>query len=578
MKFNLKSIFNRKPTILNTKGKIAPTVLLILDGYGIAPPSHGNAVVLAGTPVMDSLMSLYPHGKLVASGEAVGLPATEVGNTEVGHITMGAGRVMFQGLKRINNDIESRIFYDNDAFIKAVNHARQNNSDIHLMGLAGQGQVHASVDHLYAILQIMKNQNFTRVYLHLFTDGRDSPPRDSLNLVASVKQKLQEIGIGQIASISGRYYAMDRDFRWERTEKVYKALTEGVGQSAQDAQDAIKNAYANNKTDEFIDPTVILSNNLPVALVKDNDAVIFYNYRIDRPRQLTMAFTMDKFESLKSFEFAHTTDPNLKKGEAKFSQTFNRNKRLKNIFFVTMTEYQNKIPVSAVAFPPQQVADPLSFIISAKGLLQMHMAESEKERFVTYYFDGLREQAFPGEDYTIVPSPKVATYDRKPEMSLSKLIEDFKNVVNLSKYHFIVLNIANPDMVAHSGNLQATIKAIKIVDAAVGEITEHVLAYNGTLLITGDHGNAEELVTFPSTSFFFTSSQGSTNTDHSSNPVPLVVVKNSLKGKAIEFSGGSLVDIAPTILAIMNIPVPISMTGRNLFAEKYSFNTNLFAS
>lgn len=578
MIFNLESIFNSKPTIVSTKGKIAPVVLLILDGYGTAPPSHGNAVVLAGTPVMDSLVSSYPHGKLIASGEAVGLPATEVGNTEVGHITMGAGRVMFQGLKRINNDIENRNFYDNDAFIKAVNYAKQNNSNLHIMGLVGQGQVHASVDHLYAILQVMKNQDFNRVYLHLFTDGRDSPPRDALNLITSIDQRIKEMGVGRIASITGRYYAMDRDFRWERTEKVYKALTEGVGESALDPQDAIKNAYANNKTDEFIDPTVIFSNNSPVALIKDNDAVIFYNYRIDRPRQLTMAFTMAEFETLKSFEFAHTTDPNQKKGEAKFTQTFKRNRKLQNIFFVTMTEYQNKIPVSAIAFPPQQVADPLSFIISGKGLKQMHMAESEKERFVTYYFDGLREAAFPGEEYLIIPSPKVPTYDKKPEMALPKLVNEFKRVVNQSKYHFIVFNIANPDMVAHSGNLQATIKAIKIVDVALGEIVEHVLAFDGTLVITGDHGNAEELVTFPSTSFYFTSAQGSVNTDHSSNPVPVIVINNKLRGKAIEFSGGSLVDIAPTILAIMSIQVPLSMTGRNLFAEKYSFNTNLFAS
>lgn len=560
-------LFGKKSEVVDTRGKISPLVLLVLDGWGVAPPSAGNAIALAGTPVMDKILATYPNGKLIASGEGVGLPASEVGNTEVGHLTIGAGRVIYQGLKRINMAIEDRSFFENDAFVKAINYAKQYKSNIHLMGIIGAGQVHASPDHLFAIMQLMKNHEFNRVYLHLFTDGRDSPPRDALNLLTNVKAKIRELGVGEVATISGRYYAMDRDRRWERTQKAYQAIVESVGQYANSADDAIKNAYSLNRTDEFIEPTVILKDKKPVAKISDNDVVIFYNYRIDRPRQLTMALTMPEFENLKSFEFGHSSEGFADGGKVNFGSTFKRKLFPKSLFFVTMTQYQENIPVSAVAFPPLPVADPLGYVLSTKGITQMHMAESEKERFVTYYFDGLKDQPFPGEEYLIVPSPKVPTYDRKPEMSVHKLVEEFKKVVNQSKFQFIVMNIANPDMVAHSGNLQATIKAIKIVDKAVGEIVDHVLSFNGTILITGDHGNAEELITYPRTSFFFTSSQGSTNTDHSNNPVPLIIINSNLAGRKIDLPGGSLADIAPTILGMMKITQPQTMTGRNLLTN-----------
>lgn len=526
---------------------IKPAVLVILDGFGVAPPSGGNAINLAKKPHYDQLLREYPHGELIASGESVGLPANEVGNTEVGHLTLGAGRTILQDLKKINLSIEKGTFFDNKAFVAAANHVKQNNSAFHIMGLASSGNVHSSLEHLMAALQFCKKEELKKVYLHLFTDGRDAPPKEGIDVIGKIENQLSILRIGQIASISGRYYAMDRDKRWDRTAKAYNAIALGRAIQTLSAADAVNSAYARGQTDEFIEPTVIADKNGPVGIVRDGDSLAFFNYRIDRPRQLTMAFVEPDFEALKSG-----------------NPTFQREKALKNIFFITMTEYQKGLPVSGVAFGPEVVEMPLGQVISTAGLRQMHMAESEKERFVTYYFNGIREERFQNEDLKIVASPKVPTYDKKPEMSLPGLISEFKKQTGKDIYNFLVINFANADMVAHSGNLNATIKAVEFIDIYLNQLVESVLRKDGTVIITADHGNAEELVTFPANSYFITTSRGTTNTDHSNNPVPVIVINNKFKGNPINLGRGILADVAPTILGLMGIKVPDVMTGRNL--------------
>ncbi len=544
---------------------IKPMVLVILDGFGIAPPSQGNAVEKARTPNIDFYMSNFPSGKIIASGESVGLPANEVGNTEVGHLTLGAGRVIYQELKRINIAIEKGYFFDNRAFVSAASHVRKNNSKLHIMGLIGTGQVHSSVEHLKALIQFCKRQDLQNVYLHLFTDGRDSPPKQGAEVIENIESILKNIGVGKIASLHGRYYAMDRDRRWNRTQRTYQALVQGKGVQAKSAIDAIKSSYSRGITDEFIEPTVIIKDDsVPLALIEHNDAVIFYNFRIDRPRQLTMAFVRPDFENIKNVDWGYDPDTAQRKDDVPVGTTFKREKVVQNLFFVTMTEYQKGLPVSAVAFGPEKVGNSLSQVLSAKALNQMHMAESEKERFVTYYFDGLREEKVEGEDVHIVQSPKVSTYDKAPEMSLPKLTSAFKKELSRDKYHFFVLNIANADMVAHSGILDKAIIAIEAIDKYLKQMVDAVLEVGGTVIVTADHGNAEEMLTFPSSTFFYTTSKGSVSTDHSGNPVPLILINKNFQGKKMHLDGASLADVAPTILGLMNLEIPKEMTGRYL--------------
>lgn len=542
--------------------KMKPVVLVIMDGFGIAPPSEGNAISRARKPNYDYFWNNYPHTELIASGESVGLPANEVGNTEVGHLTMGAGRVILQDLKRIDLSIERGTFFDNKAMLEAVNHVKSNSSNLHVMGLVSSGNVHSSLEHLYAILQFCKKEEVANVYLHLFTDGRDAPPKEGVDLIEKITLHLERIKVGKIASISGRYYAMDRDRRWARTEKAYKTIVLGQGIYANSALEAVKSAYLKGQTDEFIEPTAILENKTKANTVNDNDAIIFFNYRIDRPRQLTMAFVLPNFENLRSFDFGYDPETSKEEGEIVLGPTFQRVKLPKNLFFVTMTEYQKNLPVSAVAFSPEQIVDPIAELISKAGLRQLRMAESEKERFVTYYFDGLREKPLIGEDVLIVPSPKVATYDKKPEMSLPKLVSEFKKQLQRDLYSFVVINFANPDMVAHTGNLKSSIIAIEITDKYLGELVKTTISQNGTVFITADHGNAEELLTFPTSTFYYTSAKGSINTEHSNNPVPLIIVAKDYK--SLILPKGALADISPTILKLFNIPTPEKMTGKNL--------------
>ena len=556
------------PFLKSTKSSsIKPVVLVVLDGFGIAPPSPGNSITLARTPNYDYFKRTFPSTELIASGESVGLPANEVGNTEVGHLTMGAGRVIFQDLKRISFAIEKGSFYDNKAFLVAAAHAKKHNSTLHIMGLASLGSVHSSLDHLLALLQFCRKEDVKSVALHLFTDGRDAPPNAGLDVIKSVLQRMEILKVGRIATLAGRYYSMDRDRRWERTQKAFEAITLGKGVVEKDPVETITKSYAAGKTDEFIEPTVILDAEGKATTVDDNDSVIFFNFRVDRPKQLTLAFILPDFERLKSFDFGYEDDSKKIEGEVKFDQTFKRVKVPKNMFFVTMTEYQKNLPVSAVAFTPEIVSNSLPKVLSDVGFKQLHMSESEKERFVTYYFRGMHEEEFEGEDKYIVPSPKVATYDLKPEMSLPKLVQSFKKELSKNYYKFILLNFANPDMVAHTGNLKASISAIEITDKYLGILVETVLKSEGTVFVTADHGNAEELITYPESSFFYTTDKGTINTDHSNFPVPLIAISKDLQNKKVAFAKGALSDISPTLLSYMGLQIPQEMTGKVLLPE-----------
>jgi len=532
---------------------LKPVVLMILDGWGLAPPGPGNAVSLAKTPNFNKFWSAFPHTQLLASGEAVGLPRGEDGNSEVGHLNLGAGQIVFQDLPRINMAIADGSFYQIPAFKQVVGHVRQNQGALQLLGLIGSGGVHSSLEHLFALLQLAKNEGLTNVYLHLFTDGRDSPPTSSLIYINKIQAELEKLGVGKIATLCGRYFAMDRDHRWERTQKAYDLLTQGIGESITSIKDAIKQSYEKVITDEFMEPMVLDKN----GLIKDHDGVVFFNFRIDRPRQLTKALVLADFEQIKITKTPF--DPYAEKygwhqyQKPETTTTFKRKKVLKDLFFVTMTEYEKNLPVQ-VAFPPDIVKLPLARILSENGLRQFHIAETEKERFVTYYFNGQREEAFPGEDRLEIPSPKVATYDKKPEMSAYQVTEELSRRLKAQFYDFVIINFANPDMVGHTGVIPAGIKACEVVDECLGKIVEIVNNLDGVTIITADHGNVEEMID-PLT--------GEVDTEHSSNPVPFIVVGNQFRQVNL-LPQGILADVSPTILAMMKIEKPDLMTGRNL--------------
>lgn len=545
--------------------QIKPIILVVIDGFGIAPPSQGNAISLAKTPNYTSYLANFPHTELITSGESVGLPANEVGNTEVGHLTLGAGRVILQYLKRINQAIEKATFFDNRALVAASSHVKRHESKFHIIGLVGSGNIHSSLGHLHALLQFCKKEQVKNVLLHIITDGRDAPPNEGVEVVEKLEKHLELIQVGKIASVCGRYYAMDRDRRWERTQKAYNAIVLGRGAIATSAREAVEHSYAKGYTDEFVEPTVITKDAKPRGTIDDNDAAVFFNYRVDRPRQLTMALVVPDFEKLTSFDFGYDVERSREVGKVNLGRTFQREKIVKNLFFVTMTEHHKLLPVSAVAFPPEIVENALPAMISAAGLRQCHLAESEKERFVTYYFDGLREEPLPAEKAVIVPSPKVPTYDMQPEMSLPHLVPAFKRELDRDLYHFFVINFANPDMVAHTGRLPETVRAIEFVDKYLADLVSAVLEIDGTVVVTADHGNAEELVTLPTATFFYTTARGSVNTNHSNNPVPILFINNRWKGIKKELHKGSLADVAPTILTLCNIPIPTEMDGKNLF-------------
>ena len=549
---------------MTSNKKTSFVCVTVLDGWGISIPGPGNAITQANTPNMDKLYASFPHTQLEASGEAVGLPRGEAGNTETGHINLGAGKIVYQDLARINLSIADGSFFTNEVILSAFSHAKKSNSNLHLMGLVGAGGVHSNLEHLFALITIAKQQNFKNLYLHLFTDGRDSPPTASKVYINRIRETLQKEGVGTIASIMGRYWAMDRDRRWDRTAKSYFALTKGQGNLVKTPEEAIEMSYQIGKTDEFIEPSIITDNaGNPISVIKENDSIIFFNFRVDRPRQLAAAFLVDDFsdQSL-SLEF----DPYLEKYEKthllsrieNYQKVFDRGEKINNLYFAIMTHYSDSLVKAGakVVFSPEKIQIPLGRVISEFGLKQLRLAESEKERFVTYYFNGLREKALPGEDRIIVPSPNVPTYDLKPEMSAYKITDKFIEIIKSDpNYSFILINFANPDMVGHTGNIAPAIKAIEAVDDCIGKLANTTLAYNGTLLIIADHGNVEEMIN---------SHTGQIDTEHSINPVPFIAVSNNYLGNSQNLQSGILADIAPTVLNLLNLEIPPEMTGRNL--------------
>lgn len=537
-----------------------PIVLCILDGWGIAPPGPGNAISLSKLTHIPRYWSLFPHAQLLASGVSVGLPAGEDGNTETGHINIGAGRVVYQDLPRINMSIGDGSFFTNAAFTGAISYASKHQSRIHLMGLLSDSGVHASRQHLYALLEFMKkSQCVCPVYLHLFTDGRDSPPKAGIRFVRETEAMLKQIGIGKIATIMGRYYGMDRDHRWDRTERAYQALTEMIPDRSESAEAAIESSYAKNITDEFILPTIIMDHGTPSPRISSHDAIIFYNYRIDRPRQLTRAFVLADFEThltTKSFDPYAVKYHHKHIVEEVIRKPFVRRVVLPDLFFVTMTEYERELPC-IVAFPLQPVPMPLGQVFSQNGIRQLRVAETEKERFIGYYFNGMREDPFSGEDRLIVPSPNVATYDLQPEMSAIELTKRLCDRLTSDVYGFVVVNFANPDMVAHTGNVAAAVHACETVDGCIGTIATLTLSLGGACIITADHGNVEEML----------GANGEMDTEHSTFPVPLIMIDENFRGYPTSLPTGKLGDIAPTILGLLHINPPSDMFGTNLLAD-----------
>lgn len=539
-----------------------PVVLVILDGWGIAPAGPGNAITLAQPKTFTRLWEEYPHTQLQASGKAVGLPEGADGNSEVGHLNLGAGRIVLQDVARINQAIGNGSFFSNEALLSAVAHAKTHQSNLHVLGLIGGGVVHASNAHLFALLKLAQQQHCTQVYLHLFTDGRDSSPKSALTYLEQAKRVMAEIGIGTIASVMGRYYAMDRDQRWERTQRAYEALTDGKGKVAPTAEAAITTAYQRGETDEFIQPTLIATPDGQPPLITKGDALIFLNFRLDRVRQLTKAFVLPDFETQ-----AHQTGFDLKMNPLLAEQiarkerhpVFTRNRVVSDLCVVTMTSYEPSLTrFVAVAFPERELEQPLGQVVAEAGLSQLRAAETEKERFVTYYFNGFRPRPFAGEDHLIVPSPPVATYDKQPEMSAYLLTERFLDRLEKQAYAFALINFANPDMVGHTGDVTAAVKAIQAVDECLEGIVDFVLSQNGTVLITADHGNSEEMIERES---------GSVDTKHSVSPVPLIAVNSAWRDQQIFLPQGILADVAPSILQLLPLKKPAPMTGKSLVTQ-----------
>ena len=509
-----------------------PTVLMILDGYGLNEKSEANAVALGKTPVMDSLMKEYPFVKGYASGMSVGLPDGQMGNSEVGHLNMGAGRVVYQELTRITKEIQDGDFFQNEALLKAVKNVKDNDSALHLFGLLSDGGVHSHNSHLYGLLELAKREGLQKVYVHCFLDGRDTPPASGKDFVAELADKMKELGVGEIASVMGRYYAMDRDNRWDRVELAYNAMVKGTGEKAEDAVEAVAASYAADKTDEFVLPTVIVKNGAPVATVADQDSVIFYNFRPDRAREITRAFCADDFDG------------------------FAREKRL-DTTFVCFSEYDVTIPNKEVAFHKVSITNTFGEFLAANNKTQARIAETEKYAHVTFFFNGGVEEPNKGEDRILVKSPKVATYDLKPEMSAYEVCDKLVDAIKSDKYDVIVINFANPDMVGHTGVQTAAIKAVEAVDECVGKAVEAVKEVGGTMFICADHGNAEQLVDYET---------GEPFTAHTTNPVPFILVNYDEAYTLRE--GGCLADIAPTLIEIMGMTQPAEMTGKSLLIKK----------
>lgn len=508
-----------------------PTVLMILDGYGLNDKCEANAVCEGKTPIMDQLMSQCPFVKGNASGMAVGLPEGQMGNSEVGHLNMGAGRIVYQELTRITKEIQDGDFFKNEALLKAVRNAKENNSALHLFGLLSDGGVHSHNTHVYGLLELAKREGLEKVFVHCFLDGRDTPTTGGKGYIQELNDKMKEIGVGQVASVMGRYYAMDRDNRWDRVELAYKALTKGEGIQAQCPVCAVKESYEQEKTDEFVMPTVVVKDGQPVGTIQDKDSVIFFNFRPDRAREITRAFCDDEFTG------------------------FDREKRL-DLTYVCFTEYDPTIPNKDVAFHKVSIDNTFGEFLAANGLKQARIAETEKYAHVTFFFNGGVEEPNPGEDRILVKSPKVATYDLKPEMSAPEVCNKLVEAIKSGKYDVIIINFANPDMVGHTGVESAAIQAIETVDECVGKAVAAIKEVDGVMFICADHGNAEQLVDYKT---------GEPWTAHTTNPVPFILVNADPAYKLRE--GGCLADIAPTLIELMGLEQPKEMTGKSLLVK-----------
>lgn len=495
---------------------------MILDGYGLRESKEGNAIASARTPNIDKLFSCYPHSKLDASGISVGLPEGQMGNSEVGHLNIGAGRIVYQDLTRITKSIREGDFFENKTLLNAMKNVRRHDSSLHLIGLLSDGGVHSHIDHLYALLELAKKQGIKKVYVHAFLDGRDVPPKSALSYITDAEKKMKELG-GEFATISGRYYAMDRDKRWERVEKVYDAMTSGEGITAGTASEAVENAYAGGETDEFVVPAIIIKKGKPIALVSDNDSVIFFNFRSDRAREITRAFVDPGFRDFKRKLYQRT-------------------------HFVCLTQYDETFNVP-VAFPPESLRNILADVLSRHRLKQLRIAETEKYAHVTFFLNGGRETPVKGEDRILIPSPKVATYDLQPEMSAFLVTDEVVKAIPSGEYDVIILNYANLDMVGHTGFFDAAVKAVEAIDECIGRVFSAVKTAGGLLIITADHGNAEQML----------DETGGIHTAHTSDPVPFLFCENGVKLK-----DGILADISPTLLDILGIEKPEEMTGRSL--------------
>ena len=506
-----------------------PVVLMILDGFGITDKVDGNAVMAANKPNYDKYIKKYPYTELSASGLDVGLPKGQMGNSEVGHLNIGVGRIVYQELTRITKEIEEGDFFNNEALNYAVDMAIENKSSLHLLGLLSDGGVHSHIDHVKALFKLAKNKGLTKVYLHGFMDGRDTPPTSGKDFVIEIENYLKEINNGHIASLSGRYYAMDRDNRWERVKLAYDAIVHGEGEYCHSAVKAMEKSYDDNKTDEFVLPVVITEDGKPKATIKNNDSVIFFNFRPDRAREMTRALIDIDF---KGFE----------------------RERL-NLNFVTMTQYDKTIEKVKVAYLPQSYTNTLGEYISSLGKKQLRMAETEKYAHVTFFFNGGIETPNPGEDRVMIPSPKVATYDLKPEMSAYDLTEELIKRIEEDIYDLIIVNYANADMVGHTGVFDAAVKAVETVDYCMGKVVDKILEKAGSVFVTADHGNAEQMIDY---------SSGKPMTAHTSDPVPFIHISEQVKALK---SGGRLSDIAPTLLEEMGINKPEEMTGLSLITK-----------
>lgn len=499
-----------------------PLILIIMDGFGLAEPQN-NAIAAANTPNLDYIFKNYPTTKIEASGLAVGLPEGQMGNSEVGHTNMGAGRIVYQDLTRIFKAIKEGSFFENQVLLKSINHAKENNSAIHLMGLLSDGGVHSHIEHLYAILNLIKKNGLKKIYIHAFLDGRDTAPKSGTKYLKELQNKLNELQIGKIATVSGRYYAMDRDNRWERIEKAYNVMVTGEGSKINDPLNALEDSYKNNVTDEFFVPAAVIED----GTIKSNDSIIFFNFRPDRARQITQSFVLKDFEG------------------------FLRKKVLKNLNFVCLTEYDKDLNKYVnVAFEPESLKNTLGEYLSNKGLKQLRIAETEKYAHVTFFFNGGIEKKYSGETRILVPSPKVPTYDLKPEMSAFKITEKVIEEIDKKLHDVIILNFANCDMVGHTGLFDAAITAVETVDTCVKKIVDKVLEHNGCAIITADHGNAEKM----------RDSSGAPFTAHTTNLVPFSVLGCDCKLR----QNGKLCDIAPTILSILNLKIPEEMAGESL--------------